>query len=79
MRIGVELITGDTGKDEVFEVLSSQVGFRPGRKEGLRVEVKEVRQVGDIWTVRSHGNGGAGYQNSVGSAEQVVRLVEGLE
>ncbi|KIW02037.1 hypothetical protein, variant [Verruconis gallopava] len=64
-----------------FEVVSAQVGFRPGRKGGARVEIEEVRQpggVGEAMVVcHSYGHAGAGYQNSIGNADEVVRLLEG--
>lgn len=65
-----------------FEVLSYQVGFRPGRKGGARVEVEKGKdgkgQVDGTWVVHSYGHAGAGYQGSVGCAERVAELVEGL-
>lgn len=64
-----------------FEVLSVNVGFRPGRVGGPRVEVEEVR-VGDggaqvVPCCHEYGHAGAGYQNSFGSAKKVVGLLEG--
>lgn len=73
-KLAEELRTGDDGG---FEVLSTQVGFRPGRKGGPRVEIEVGGKVEGVWVVHAYGHGGAGYQNSVGSAEKVVRLVEG--
>lgn len=75
-----ELLRGD-GKDAKgeFEVLNVQVGLRPGRKGGPRVEVQEGGKVGGTWVVHAYGHAGAGYQNSVGSAGKVVRLIEGLQ
>lgn len=66
-----------------FEVLSYQVGFRPGRKGGPRVEVEKdvdgkVKLVDGTRVVHSYGHAGAGYQGSVGCAEAVVELVQGL-
>ncbi|PVH74187.1 nucleotide-binding domain-containing protein [Cadophora sp. DSE1049] len=69
-----ELRTGEGGG---FEVVRQQVGFRPGRKGGPRVEV-EMEKVGGVWVVHSYGHGSGGYQASVGCAERVVELVEGL-
>lgn len=69
-----ELRTGEGGE---FEVVSTQVGFRPGREGGARVE-KEAEKVEGIWVVHSYGHAGAGYQNSVGCAEEVVKIIEGL-
>jgi D-amino-acid oxidase len=69
-----ELLTGDDGG---FEVLSVQCGLRPGRKGGPRVEGELIvdEQGGRARVVHSYGHAGAGYQNSVGSARKVVRLV----
>ncbi|KAF2206888.1 hypothetical protein CERZMDRAFT_115524 [Cercospora zeae-maydis SCOH1-5] len=65
-----ELLTGPEGG---FEFISTQCGLRPGRRGGPRVE-KEV--VAGRRIVHSYGHAGAGYQNSVGSARKVVKLVE---
>jgi D-amino-acid oxidase len=56
-----------------FEVLSVQVGLRPGRKGGARVEIEKVD--GTV-VCHAYGHAGAGYQNSVGSANKVVKLLE---
>jgi D-amino-acid oxidase len=59
-------------KNGEFDVLSVQVGHRPARKGGVRVEMESV----DGYVVcHSYGHAGAGYQNSVGSANKVVRLL----
>ncbi|KAI9877118.1 MAG: hypothetical protein M1830_004742 [Pleopsidium flavum] len=56
-----------------LEVVSEQVGFRPSREGGPRVELEVV----DGKTIiHSYGHSGAGYQNSVGSAGKVLRLFE---
>lgn len=55
-----------------FDVLSVQVGLRPGRKGGVRVEME---MVDDFVVCHSYGHAGAGYQNSVGSANKVLRLL----
>jgi glycine/D-amino acid oxidase-like deaminating enzyme len=56
-----------------FEVLSVQVGLRPGRKGGARVEIEDLNG----YTVcHAYGHAGAGYQNSVGSANKVVELLK---
>ena len=60
-------------KNGEFEVLSVQVGLRPGRKGGARVEIESL----DGFVVcHAYGHAGAGYQNSYGSANKVVRLLE---
>jgi len=66
------------GKDGEFKVLSYQVGFRPGRKGGPRVEIEGQERLGGVWMVHNYGHSGAGYQNSVGCAEEVVRLLKSL-
>jgi len=56
-----------------FDVLSVQVGLRPGRKGGARVEIEVLDE---IVVCHAYGHAGAGYQNSVGSANKVVRLLD---
>lgn len=67
-----------TGRNGDFEVVSSQVGLRPGRKGGPRVELEEKKRVDGIRVVHSYGHAGAGYQSSVGCAQKVARLVGNL-
>lgn len=55
-----------------FNVVSVQVGLRPGRTGGARVELERM---GDFVVCHSYGHAGAGYQNSVGSARKVVKLL----
>lgn len=62
-----------TGRDGGFEVLSSQVGLRPGREGGARVEVERVEE---FVVCHAYGHASGGYQNSVGSARKVVRLID---
>jgi D-amino-acid oxidase len=66
------------GQGGDFEVLSYQVGFRPGRTGGPRVEVEDKGKIDGIWVVHNYGHSGAGYQNSIGCAEEVLRLLEPL-
>lgn len=74
-----------TGPGESFEIISEQVGFRPGRKGGPRVEVEDgdgiverKGKVDGLWVVHSYGHAGGGYQASIGCAEKVVGLVQDL-
>jgi len=62
-----------TGADGGFEVISVQCGLRPGREGGPRME-KET--VGGDKVVHAYGHAGGGYQNSIGSARLVVKLVK---
>jgi D-amino-acid oxidase len=61
----LDLVEGRTNGDVV-----DIVGFRPGRKEGLRVELDTGEGV-----VHAYGSGGAGYIYSFGIAERVGQLV----
>ena len=61
-----------------FEILSSKVGLRPGRKGGPRVEIEGRERINGVWVVHSYGHAGAGYQNSGGCSEKVAKLVGGL-
>ena len=45
-------------RDGHFEVLSDQVGLRPSRKDGPRVEIDVL--VGGVAVVHSYGHSGAG-------------------
>lgn len=65
-----------TGVDGGFEVVSVQCGLRPARVGGARVEGEWVA---GRWVVHAYGHAGGGYQNSVGSAREVVGLIgEGI-
>lgn len=65
---------------EDISVVATQVGLRPGRDEGPRVEVEKVDigEEGVVNVVHEYGHGGAGYQNSIGSARKVLGLLRGL-
>ncbi|KAK7204811.1 hypothetical protein BZA70DRAFT_185069 [Myxozyma melibiosi] len=55
-----------------LDIIRHNVGLRPSREGGPRVE-KEKREEG--WVVHNYGAGGAGYQSSYGMATHVVELV----
>ena len=59
-----------------FVVLGVVVGLRPARRGGARMEM-EVRGgvAGRRTVVHAYGHAGAGFQNSVGVAREVVQLV----
>jgi D-amino-acid oxidase len=61
-----------------FDVISSQVGLRPGRKGGPRVEIEGAEKVEGSWVIHSYGHAGAGYQSSVGCSEKVATLIAEL-
>ena len=69
--LALELLTGSDGG---FEVVSVQCGLRPGRHGGPRMERETV---GGRKVVHAYGHASGGYQNSIGSARLVLKMVEG--
>lgn len=68
------------GPSGEFEVLKVNVGLRPGRHGGARVEREMVDYEGrEFKVVHAYGNAGAGFQNSFGVAKKVVGLVKESE
>ena len=61
-----------TASDGGFEVVSVQCGLRPGREGGPRMEKQTI---GGKKVVHAYGHSSGGYQNSVGSARLVVKMV----
>ncbi|PWN50727.1 hypothetical protein IE53DRAFT_386960 [Violaceomyces palustris] len=82
-----QLVPEILGPDGKVDIISENIGLRPARHGGARVEIGQsvvglldeqggkTRQVG---VVHSYGIGPAGYQASFGIAEQVVQLTEKL-
>lgn len=64
-----ELVDTKLGNDPDIEVYRHNVGLRPARKGGVRIE-----REGSI--IHNYGIGAAGYQASYGLAEHVVRLTD---
>ena len=60
------------GSDGEFDVVSIGVGIRPGRRGGARIELE---QISDLKVVHAYGVAGAGYQNSIGIARKVLKLL----
>ncbi|KAI9706792.1 MAG: hypothetical protein M1820_004763 [Bogoriella megaspora] len=58
-----------------FEVVRVNVGLRPAREGGARVELDESIGNGQV-LVHCYGHAGAGYQNSVGAARKVIGILE---
>lgn len=56
-----------------FTMIGTGVGLRPGRKGGARVELERMD---DLIVVHAYGVAGAGYQNSIGLARKVLRLLQ---
>ena len=73
----------ERGREGQFDVIKAQVGLRPGRVGGSRVEREVVELIdengrveGKVLVVHAYGMAGAGFQNSVGVASKVLALVE---
>ncbi|EMD59743.1 hypothetical protein COCSADRAFT_100696 [Bipolaris sorokiniana ND90Pr] len=64
----------ELGKPEEVQVLARNVGLRPSRKGGMRIETEVGKWKVPI--VHCYGHAGAGYQASWGSAERVLELVQ---
>jgi D-amino-acid oxidase len=70
-----KLLGGET--EAQFEILAEQVGLRPGRKGGPRVELETVIEDGKRWdVVHNYGHAGGGFQGSIGSARKALELVK---
>ncbi|RCH88479.1 hypothetical protein CU097_010495 [Rhizopus azygosporus] len=70
-------ITHGKGPD-AFDIVSYNVGFRPARRGGIRIE-KEIkhRSNGQKVTVcHNYGHGSHGYQSSWGCSQRVVKLLK---
>ena len=75
MKRCVELcpqLTGGKGIEHL-DVIRHNVGLRPLRLDGARIEKEKIR---DHWVVHNYGHGGFGYQSSYGCAQDAVELVE---
>ncbi|KAI8342349.1 hypothetical protein BC941DRAFT_412515 [Chlamydoabsidia padenii] len=63
---------------EAFDVVSVNVGFRPGREGGIRLEKEtKYRTNGDAVIVcHNYGHSSHGYQSSWGSSNKVIQLLK---
>jgi hypothetical protein len=63
---------------EALQVIRHQVGLRPVREGGPRIERETIADddLGDLNVVHSYGAGGFGYQCSYGMADLVVKIVK---
>ncbi|KAG1140651.1 hypothetical protein G6F37_006417 [Rhizopus arrhizus] len=63
---------------ESFKIISHNVGFRPARRDGIRIE-KETKFYSDgrkVIVCHNYGHGSHGYQSSWGSSQRVVKLLK---
>ncbi|KAI4263393.1 MAG: hypothetical protein L6R42_001461 [Xanthoria sp. 1 TBL-2021] len=66
-------------EDDNFEVVSVQVGLRPSREKGPRVESEVLDPCGTDgpkYVYHNYGHSGAGFEESIGSAERVVEMAK---
>ncbi|KIW57525.1 hypothetical protein, variant [Exophiala xenobiotica] len=63
----------ELGKPEELQILSHNVGLRPSRKGGARVELEKRN---GNFLIHNYGASGAGYQSSWGMAAHAVDLVK---
>ncbi|KAK6464842.1 hypothetical protein DFJ63DRAFT_93855 [Scheffersomyces coipomensis] len=54
-----------------IDIIRTNVGLRPFRESGARVEIDEDND----WLIHNYGAGGGGYQGSYGMCREVVRLL----
>ncbi|CAI9630314.1 unnamed protein product [Alternaria burnsii] len=64
----------ELGKPEDLQIIAKNVGLRPSRKGGPRIETEMGKW--KVPVVHCYGHAGAGYQSSWGSAERVLELVQ---
>ena len=60
-----------------FLILKENVGRRPWREGGMRIEAEDL--LGGKRVIHGYGAGGGGYQLSWGVAEQLVKLVQAID
>ncbi|KAF9633831.1 putative fad dependent oxidoreductase protein [Lasiodiplodia theobromae] len=61
-----------------FDVVRDNVGFRPGREGGPRVEKEVLEEDGGLKVVHAYGVSGSGYGYSFGLGEVVSEMVDEL-
>lgn len=64
----------ELGKPEDLQIIARNVGLRPSRKGGPRIEAESGKW--KVPVVHCYGHSGAGYQSSWGTAERVLELVQ---
>lgn len=79
IRICPALVPAGAGT-EGLRVIRHQIGYRPCRAGGPRVELEQLHDadLGILNVLHGYGVGGTGYQLSYGIADDLVSLVSGL-
>ncbi|RCK60582.1 D-amino-acid oxidase [Candida viswanathii] len=71
LKYAPELIDPSFKKNPLkIEIAQVNVGFRPFREDGARVELDKSKK----WLIHNYGAGGGGYQGSYGLAKKVVDI-----
>ncbi|KAJ2867282.1 hypothetical protein GGI22_001094 [Coemansia erecta] len=72
--------TADRVADLRKRVLSVNVGFRPAREDGVRLEHETIstEKYSEIQVFHCYGHGGFGYQSSLAYAKEVLELVSSV-
>ena len=76
LRQAVKYFPDYVGREDDFEIASDNVGRRPYREGGLRLE-SEALEDGRRRIIHAYGVGGRGYETSWGIAERVLELMDG--
>jgi D-amino-acid oxidase len=76
LKKSVEVFPDFVSSVDQFKVVKDNVGRRPWREGGIRVEIEEVSPDQNI--VHGYGAGARGYELSWGVAERVLRLVQDI-
>ncbi|OBZ88392.1 D-amino-acid oxidase [Choanephora cucurbitarum] len=76
-RLNPDLTHGKGFELKHFDIISVNVGFRPARRGGIRLEKETRRRPNGDQVVLCHnyGHGSGGYQSSWGSAKKVLDLL----
>ena len=79
IRVCPDLVPAGAGI-ESLRVIRHQVGFRPYREGGPRVETERLTSSSgtELKVVHAYGVGGTGYQVSHGVAEEVISLITNM-
>ncbi|KAF1830295.1 hypothetical protein BDW02DRAFT_104958 [Decorospora gaudefroyi] len=65
----------ELGRPSDLQVLARNIGLRPSRKGGPRIEIEAQTRKWNVPVIHAYGHAGAGYQSSWGTAERVLELV----
>jgi len=71
-------ISSPENRADGFKSLHFDLGAISRRTGGPRVEVQGKEKIEGVWVVHSYGHNESGFQNSVGCAEKIVRLISDL-